>query len=472
MAESPVRIETTLNRPFLLAGTETSDPIYALIRLQPDDGGAVRPRLDVCFLIDASASMYHFRMDAATRASWIQIARQRGEAVEQVVEGRRALVWTGQTMRELSEQVSTPMYCALRGLWRGLRSLEPDDSLAVLAFADQATLFLDDTGQPDLAARLPLTQRALEPLAAGAGQSGMGFNTRLAQALQLACERVDRHAGSAVIHRAILVSDGQIEDRADCLHLLEEAIDRGLVISTIGVGEEFDEEFLMRIADETRGRYAYAPTAKDLEAALVNEVTSLSMAVARQAALRVEPSPEVVFQGLYQTGPDLALFPIQWVDEGRTIYQLGSVPGTTELQLLAAFAVPAFQGESARLADLHLMGLAVTNDEVVHADATLAASLTDQEPVAAHREDAVLDVVSRLEVYLEERRAAAARERGDVATTTRHLQAATRMLRRLGNEALAGQMEAEAAALATGTEDRARTKRIKAGTRKLSGPAA
>src|SRR5205823_14497011 len=140
--------------------------------------------------------------------------------------------------------------------------------------------------QPSMQTRLPLARQSLERLTAGAAQGGMGHNTRLAQALRLAFQRVDARQSAGAIHRAILVSDGQIEDRDACLPLIDEALERELVISAIGVGDSFDEEFLMRVADGTRGRYTYAPTARDLETALGEEFASMRSALARGGTLR------------------------------------------------------------------------------------------------------------------------------------------------------------------------------------------
>ena len=35
--------------------------------------------------------------------------------------------------------------------------------------------------------------------------------------------------------------------------------EKGYAITTFGVGEEFDEEFLIRVADNSRGEYHYCP---------------------------------------------------------------------------------------------------------------------------------------------------------------------------------------------------------------------
>src|SRR6184192_1906959 len=94
--------------------------------------------------------------------------------------------------------------------------------------SDLATIVMDDPGRATAPERMAAAQAALEPLAAG--RSVVGHHTRLAQALHLARERVSRaHAGRSA-HRAVLISDGHVEDQSACLALLDDAIENGLVI--------------------------------------------------------------------------------------------------------------------------------------------------------------------------------------------------------------------------------------------------
>jgi hypothetical protein len=182
----------------------------------------------------------------------------------------------------------------------------------------------------------------------------------------------------------------------------------------------------------------------------------------------------VVFHELYQTAPEMSRFPVVWVDETGWIYRLGSLPAGRDLQLLASFALPAMPEGESTIASITLQGRCAGDgsDLDIASDLKLLAS-SDQYLITS-RNDQVLDVAGRLEVYLAERQAQAAEERGDSVTATRHLQSATRMLRRLGDDALAAEMEQEASAVGSGSRDRGRTKRIKAGTRRLGdrGPVA
>ena len=110
------------------------------------------------------------------------------------------------------------------------------------------------------------------------------------------------------MRRMILVSDGIIQDYETCRPLLDWAVDQGIVISVIGVADEFDEEFLMMVADLTRGNYYYAPSAQDVEQAVRAEMETLTRVVGRQATLRFFPQNGTIIQDAYPTSPALSEF--------------------------------------------------------------------------------------------------------------------------------------------------------------------
>jgi hypothetical protein len=118
---APIGLQVTLAHPAVRAGEEPEEPVWARVRISGAPESAVRPRLDLCFVLDASASMHRFVLDPQQRAQWQARAEQRGEVTRQQADGRTGLVWTGHTLRELQQHVSTPMLSTLRGVWRTWR---------------------------------------------------------------------------------------------------------------------------------------------------------------------------------------------------------------------------------------------------------------------------------------------------------------------------------------------------------------
>jgi Ca-activated chloride channel family protein len=467
MDATSLDLTVTVGVPAARAGAEPDNPAYALVRVRGKAEAAIRPRLDLCFVLDASASMHRFVLDPQQRVAWQQRAEARGEVSRQHADGRTGMVWSGQTLRELQQVVSTPMLSTLRGVWRTLEALQPADSSSVLAFADQAAVVYQDQGVQDNALRLETARAALGRLGGGVDESGLGRGTRLFPALQDAVHRLSAQAHSPALRRIVLVSDGIIEDREPCRALVEAAADRGIVISVIGVGDEFDEEFLMLVADLTRGNYYYAATAPEVEQAVKVELEQVTQAVGRQGVLRLFPANGTVIEDVYPVAPALSEFQVMWTEDGGWRFNIGDISAANALEFLARLAPAAHPEGDVLLAQARVEALRPTTHEPVAAVGNVQLRYTNDPALLQARDESVLETVDRLEIYLEERRAAGAAARGDSEGETRHLKAATRMLRKMGAEQLAADMDAAADEAATGTRNLSRTKRVKAGTRRL-----
>ena len=465
--DAPLDLSVTLGVPAARVGEEPRDLTYALIRVRGKAETAIRPRLDICFVLDASASMHRFVLDPQQRMMWQQRAEARGEVSRQHADGRTGMVWSGQTLRELQQVVSTPMLSTLRGVWHTLGALQPADSSSVLAFADQAAVVYQDQGVQDHAQRMETAKAALGRLGSGVDESGLGRGTRLFAALQDAVQRLSAQPQSPALRRIILVSDGIIEDREPCRALVEAAADRGIVVSVIGVGDEFDEEFLMLVADLTRGNYYYAATAPEVEQAVKAELEQVTLAVGRQGVLRLFPTNGTVIDDVYPVAPALSEFQVMWAEDGGWRFNIGDVSAANGLEFLAILAPGAHPEGDVLLGQVRVEALRPTTHEPIAAVGNIPLRYTNDPAFLQARDETVLETVNRLSVYLEERKAAGAAARGDVEGETRHLKAATRMLRKMGNEQLAEDMDAAADEAASGTRNLSRTKRVKAGTRRL-----
>ncbi|HTE20704.1 MAG TPA: vWA domain-containing protein, partial [Armatimonadota bacterium] len=353
--DSPLDLEVTLDRPATTAGEEPRATTYARVRLKPRPEAAHRPRLDVCFVLDASASMHRFVLDPEQRAYWQQRAEQRGEVTRQQADGRTGMVWTGQTLRELQQVVSTPMLSTLRGVWRTLEALFPTDTVRVLAFADRHEVFYEDGGA-EQALRLQNAKPALSRLGSGVDQSGLGRGTRLAGALRHALHSLSSDEATPALRRMVLVSDGIIEDREECRALLDTAVDRAVVISAIGVGDEFDEEFLMLMADLTRGNYYYAATAPEVEQVLTLERVAMTNVVGRTGVLRVRPENGTVLHDVYPVAPALSEFQTMWTEDGGWRFQIGDLSMAQSMEFLVELAPAVHPAGEVRLGTVRVEG--------------------------------------------------------------------------------------------------------------------
>ena len=114
----------------------------------------------------------------------------------------------------------------------------------------------------------------------------------LYDALNQGAAQLRRYAATATISHLVLVTDGPAtkgpRERADFLRLAELLAREGFTLSTIGLGEEFQEDLLADLARTANGRFRFAAQPGDLPASLQSELARLRTPLARNVELSIE----------------------------------------------------------------------------------------------------------------------------------------------------------------------------------------
>jgi Mg-chelatase subunit ChlD len=207
----------------------------------PEAGSPVRPPLSVAIVIDRSKSMS-------------------GEPIEHAKAAAARLV----------------------------SRLDAGDAVTVIAYSDDHTTVVPML--PASAVHKELALRAIAELEIDNG-------TCISCGLSRAAEWLGRTPIEGGIRRMVLISDGYanlgLRDPGDLVQLAGDAAARGISITAVGVGLDFDEQTMMRIAEVGRGNYHYVADAARLDAALAREVASLGETVATDVRLTVQAAPGV-----------------------------------------------------------------------------------------------------------------------------------------------------------------------------------
>ena len=388
----------------------------------------------------------------------------RGEADES-----DATYWTGQTLSEMQSIARTPMALATDAIKDLLTSLRPGDQVSVIAFADRVhTVFTqqDWANFPDgcLAQMDFLRDRRL-PVDIGTG-------TRMAEALRQADASLSQNVLSHGVNRLIVLSDGIVQDGEATLQAINEIQSHGYAITTIGLGEEFDEEFLTRVADNSRGEYYYAADSAEITQRLSQEMTTLQTTTVTDLHIAVRGLEGGVVQDLFLVRPAMTMFDEIHTEDGWLRARIGDVSSAAPAGVIIQIAPPILpQGEHAVVEALltwtdpnGLLAGNAGNDRVV-----ISARFTEDPALLGESNAEVQDLVDRYAVYKYEREAQRAQERGDLDTAREKLGAATRQLHKIGEDQLAEEMEGQIAGLGSAANP-SRVKRIKATTRRLASP--
>ncbi len=122
-------------------------------------------------------------------------------------------------------------------------------------------------------------------------------DTNLSGGLLEGCAQLDNRLGEPGIHHVILLTDGLanrgVTNPNALLRMVEQCAGRGITVSTIGVGTEYNESSLSRIAQAGGGRYVYVAKPDQIPSALERELGALLSVVAQNARLKIDMPPGV-----------------------------------------------------------------------------------------------------------------------------------------------------------------------------------
>ena len=461
-----LKIRTTLSHPAIPSSRYLEDSLHALLEIQPEAtlNSSSRPALNLVLVVDASASMHHFQLSDEEREYWMGVAISRDELERGEADDSEAMYWTGQTLSEMQTLANTPMAQVTEAIKNLLITLRPTDQVAVIAFADRLhTVFnqQDWANFPDgCLQQMDMLQERRLPVDIGTG-------TCMAEALSQALQFISQNSLSHGINRLIVISDGIVQDQSTTLKSITQIEAAGYAITTIGVSDEFDEEFLTRVADNSRGEYYYAANITEITERLSQEMTTLETTSVTNLYLAVRGLDGAVVQDIFLVRPSMTMFDEIYTEDGWLRAKVGDVSSIAPVGVMVQIAPPLLPaGERAIVETLltwNTLDTAVPGND----RSLITASFTDDPQALSETNPEVQGLVDRYTVYKYEREAQRAQDKGDLETAREKLGAATRQLHRLGENELAQEMEGQLADLGDETTNPSRAKRIKATTRRL-----
>lgn len=273
----PFNYKIFYSRPNLVRMSE-SQLLYVLLEITPKEksGEIPSPPLNVALVLDRSTSMKDEKMDVLKNAA-IKV----------------------------------------------MRNLRSQDVFSVIAFSDRAEVLIP--------ASFPYDKRKLESRIQMLQPSG---GTEIFQGLHAAYNEIQHNVGQQRIDHIILLTDGHTYgDEQECIELAKQAAKRGIGISAMGIGKEWNDEFLDILAQRTGGSSCYIARTEDIQTFLVEKFESLSRTLADDVVLDLKKIPGIELAYAFRTQPETSPLPIE-----DTIH-LGSLLQDTPLSVLFEFQV-------------------------------------------------------------------------------------------------------------------------------------
>lgn len=176
-------------------------------------------------------------------------------------------------------------------------SMRPGDTYSLVTFSDEAQTIIPATAV-----------RHVGPIHAAIDRIQEGGSTNLYAGLTEGGVQARSARTLENVGRVVVLSDGKANvgrtDESSLSRLVGGLSAEGISVSTVGLGVDFDEDRMARLADVGGGSYDFVDEPRQLQQVFTDELNRTSQVVARQTRLEVTLPPQV--QGLEVLGWDAA----------------------------------------------------------------------------------------------------------------------------------------------------------------------
>jgi Ca-activated chloride channel homolog len=338
-----------------------------------------------------------------------------------------------------------------------IEDLSSNDKISVVVFNDRAETIIPATAVKD--------KKSLRARISVITPSG---GTEIFQGLNVGVQQNRMYFDSRSVNTVILLTDGHTYgDQDACFELAKQAVDEGIVISAMGLGSDWNDEFLDKLAAITGGSSSFINSADMVSKFLNDHVRNLSNAFAERLQISIAPDPDIHLEMAFRLAPN----PQPLISDDYVL-PLSSLQQNRPVSLLLQFLLPANMPASFRtLGRLVVSGDILQNKRpAFKAISDVSIEVTDRQ-INDEPPGAIMDALSKLTLYRLQEKARDAVEKGNVVEATRRLQNLATRLLEMGHNDLARETLSEAQRVAQTKALSAQGRMtIKYQTRALLGP--
>ena len=276
---------------------------------------------------------------------------------------------------------------------RLVRDMSPNDEIALVRYSDEAETIQELARVADV--REDLVTRVKNLQAGGGTAIPRGLSRGLTQLASVKSGRV---------RRVVLVSDGLDSTRVEAERLASDSAERGVTISSLGIGLDFDEAYMGGVARAGHGNFGFVKDAGALATFLHRELTETAATTVENATVHLDLPRGVTFvkasgaTAESDKGVDLHLGSLFAGDERRVIVELDAALAAGDAADIGGSATWSTVGPSGKGVDVAFgkLALAGSNDtEAVRAGLDPAVLANATSVLASERETAATEAYAR-----------------------------------------------------------------------------
>jgi Ca-activated chloride channel family protein len=303
-------------------------------------------------------------------------------------------------------------------------NLTDQDKISIVAFADKAKVIITPEGARDKAA----IKRAIDDI----DLLEIGGGTQMALGMRAAIDEVRKGLNPDRLNRVLVLTDGQTYEETACIDLVEK--NRGEIsFSTMGVGVEFNEKLLQRLAQDSNGKYHFIGDPSEIPGIFEDELEGLRAVTVRNGRIEVTLSQGVQVREAFRASPEIYVLGTPLVGEDRKIgYEIGDlqagVPGSVLLTLVLP---PRNPGQVRILQSNFHYEMPGGAESTVSCDLTVDYTL--DRTLTSKRNGRVMNLVDQVSIAKLQAKAEEELKAGNVDRATRLLGNALQGTQRMGN---------------------------------------
>jgi hypothetical protein len=427
--------------------------VYVLIEVDPDDPLSVAQTpstLNLGLVVDASESM---SIPILSEAQFRDLQR-RGMARQKTVDG--VAVWQFEVPRGFQIKAPSNLEFTQQALRIVANRLRPGDRFSLVAFAEDALLMIPNTESSDPSVLVQAADRL--------DQIDLGDETYIARGMAMSYAQTLAGVAPDVVSRMIVLTDGYTKDEPSCHTWAGRAKADGVVVSTMGLGLDFNEELLIDLAEASGGHAYFAQDPADIPGTFEQELAIAQSITWRDLALLLVLPTDVALRRAHRVSPTIAHIPA----DARGI-DLGDLEAQQPPAVLLELVVPPRPAGNYRLAQAALHARASSDTDGQQVDQRdILAQYTERPSEAQQTDPRLMSAVQRVSAFKLQNQAIEEAGRGNIAGATKRLRRAGERLVEIGQKDLGQTMLTEAERMEKeGQMSTEGTKKLRYGTRKL-----
>ncbi len=252
---------------------------YALVKLIPAGEGSGPLGVNLALVLDVSGSMYEEDGTGISRLKRIQ------EAATAAID-----------------------------------KLQPQDTLAIIAFAHNAQLVLPATSLAEKD-RIRETIQRIDMFDVDPGGTAMD------EGMRLGITEVEKNAKSGHVSQVVVLTDGETSGEQQCRQLAQEAGQKKIQLALMGVGTEWNSSLIKDLAKLSDGKWYYIDVneAQEAQRVFLAEFEHLAAAGFADVEMHIRPVKDVRIKRVRQVVPEIKELQSAEPEERHLVAKLGTL---------------------------------------------------------------------------------------------------------------------------------------------------